>query len=425
MKCLIAISMAATALLFPYERAVGFIHEDWEDPVAPVPVVAENNVNTRYKIESVGMRNWRGFVSRSLDREMRRLEGKAFRVALVDAVEKRIKSEFPGYSVARNVEKGTRPQHVKVLFDLERNRKVIDLSTPRMLYATNSKGSLGADANVETRYANFSLGLITDNDERLERFTGFRGGVVVPIGRGRVRVGLLGESYRAQWDVQTRERGEIYRTRSNIEPSVIIDVAPGLELRAGLSFNELEMQVPAARDQAANALFTTLRYSRQWQLGLTGTKTLEAGYDLRAAASSLGSDYSYRRHTGEARFTLAASDLGPDGASVSVSALVGGIDGQAPLLDRFVLGNSRTLRGWSRFDLAPLGGGRMAHLSVDGRYRYLRLCYDSGTIWDEGRPKILRHSAGVGLTVQGMTAMVAFPLRGGSIEPVFLVGMNF
>jgi ketosteroid isomerase-like protein len=417
MKCLTAISitsMAATALLFPYGRAVGFENDD----IAPASATA--NINERYKVETVAIRNWRGFLSRRIEREMRRMEGRFFKAELLESLAKQIQYEFPGYEVERKVERGSRPEFVRVMFDLEKKRKTIDFRSPRVLVSSTSGFSAAADANIEAGRLSSTVGFITDNDQRVERFTGYRGGVLVPLGNGRVKLGLLGESYRAQWDAPLANDPEIYRTRSNIEPSVVVEVAPGLQLHAGLSLNRLEMQVPAAGDLAANALFTTLRYNRQWQHGLTGTKTLVAGYDLRAAATNLGSDYSYRRHTGEIGFKVSS-----DNASLSVNGLIGGIDGAAPLLDRFVLGNSRTLRGWNRFELAPRGANRMAHLSFDGRYQHLRLCYDTGTIWDEGRPTIIRHSAGLGFTIHGWTAMVAVPLRGGSIEPVFLVGMNF
>lgn len=420
MKCLTAIAtftMAATALLFPYGRAVGFEYR--EDLVAPVASIS-SNVNERYKVEVVGIRNWRGFLSRRLERDMRRMEGKQFRAEAVDALVRQMESEFPGYEIRRKVERGSRPEFVRVFFDLERKRRTIDLRSPRVLYSSLSGGSAAADLNIEAGPLSATAGYVSDNDERVERFSGFRGGLLLPLGDGRVKLGLLGESYRSSWNAQLSGNPELYRARNSVEPSVVWSVARGVEVHAGLSFQSLAMQVPAAGDLAANALFTTLRYSRQWQHGLTGSKTLVAGYGLRAAASSLGSDFSYRRHVGEAGFKVSGEEV-----SVGVNTVVGGIDGIAPLMDRFVLGNSRTLRGWNRFALAPEGANRMAHISVDGTYKHLRLCYDTGTIWNAGRPKVLRHSAGLGVTFHGWTAMLALPLRGGAIEPVVLIGMNF
>lgn len=423
MKCLTAIAsitMATTALLFPYGRAVAFESED--DLVAPASSVS-SNVNERYKVEAVGIRNWRGFLSRRLERDMRKMEGKQFRAEAVDSLLRQIEYEFPGYEVLRKVERGSRPEFVKVMFDLERKRKTIDLRSPRVLYSSIAGASAAADMNIEAGPVSATVGYVTDNDERAERFSGYRGGLLLPLGSGRVKLGVLGESYRSSWNQRLSGNPDLYRSRTNVEPSVVVSVGPGLELHAGLSFQSLEMQTtqfPAAGDLAANALFTTLRYSRQWQHGLTGSKTLVAGYGLRAAASNLGSDYSYRRHVGEAGFKVSGEDV-----TLSVNTVMGGIDGTAPLFDRFVMGNSRTLRGWNRFALAPDGANRMAHIGMDGTYKRLRLCYDTGTIWNAGRPKVLRHSAGLGITIHGWTAMMAVPLRGGSIEPVVLVGMNF
>jgi len=37
----------------------------------------------------------------------------------------------------------------------------------------------------------------------------------------------------------------------------------------------------------------------------------------------------------------------------------------------------------------------------------------------------LRHSVGVGVRRNGMYAALAFPIKEGHIEPVFMVGMNY
>lgn len=409
MKCLFATLMASTVLLAPYGRAVAF-----QDST-------HTNVNSRYRIERISIQSAASAISRGLQREIDRLKGLPFRTELLDEIEQRIRAEFPGFKVIRSVRKGENRDQIQVLFLLERTRKVIDLNTPRLAFHSRQKFTFAAGADLHLAKTDLNFGLITDNDERVERYSGLRGGFVTPI-NSRLRLAFIGESYRAQWD---RQSDDFYRTRTNFEPTLLIDLAPGLELRAGFSFNNLEYQFPAARVQAANAVISTLRYSKQWQLGLAGTQTLEAGYSLRAAANTLGSDFNYRRHTGEARFTLASGNNEKSKSTLAISTLMGTIDGRAPVLDRFVLGNSRTLRGWNRADLAPLGANRMIHFSADGRYHFVRAVYDTGTIWNEGRPKVLRHSAGLGVVISGITAMVAIPLRSSSIEPIFLVGMNF
>jgi len=379
------------------------------------------NVNSRYRIERIAVRGTTLVLSQGLQREMDRLAGRPFRTEVLDQVEKRIKAEFPGYKIIRIVSKGDKQDQLNVYFDLSRSTRTVEINTTRLTYHSQQNFSFGAGVDFNVRQSSFSAGVITDNDERVERFSGFRGAFVTPLNK-RVRFAFLGESYRSQWNLQSPD---LYRSRINIEPTLVMDLAPGLEFRAGVSFNNLEFQLPAARNQAAHALITTLRYSKQWQLGLTGTQTLEAGYNLRAATTSLASDFNYRRHLAEGRFTLSTGNSEKANAILSFSSLIGAIDGRAPVLDRFTLGNSRTLRGYNRFDLAPLGADRVIHFSADGRYRFARAVYDTGTIYNVGRPRVLRHSAGLGIVISGITAMVALPIRSGPIEPIFLVGMNF
>jgi hypothetical protein len=414
MKCLFAITVATTVLYFPYGRAVAF-----QEEAALLPAGTTLNVNSRYKIESVEVENGGREVPKALRRELERFAGRAYRTELLDEIERRLKQEYPGSKVTRKVSKGDQANHVKLRFDLERSKRIVDFASPRLAYHSQQGFTFGADATARLGTNLVSFGLVTDNDEKVERFTGMRGAVVVP--HGRFRFAFLAESYRAQWDREVRDAGvPLYRARNNFEPTLIFEVLPGLEFRAGFSFNQLEYQFPAAGDLASHAVISTLRYTKQRALGTAGTQTLEAGYNLRAAANFLSSDFSFRRHAGEVRYTMKQGE-----SSLALSAMAGGIDGAAPILERFVLGNTRTLRGWNRFDLAPTGGNRMMHFSADGRYRFLRAIYDTGTVWDAGRPIQIRQSAGLGVVIHGFTAMVACPIRNGSIEPVFLLGMNF
>ncbi len=114
------------------------------------------------------------------------------------------------------------------------------------------------------------------------------------------------------------------------------------------------------------------------------------------------------------------------GKSVVIDDMTAGyISGRAPLFERFALGNSSTLRGWNMYDLDPLGGNRMVHNSAEYRYGIFQAFYDSGAVWDRGDTAILRHSAGVGLRQGIFSLAVAFPLREGHIDPIFMVGMNY
>jgi outer membrane protein assembly factor BamA len=104
----------------------------------------------------------------------------------------------------------------------------------------------------------------------------------------------------------------------------------------------------------------------------------------------------------------------------------GVLTGSAPLFDRFVLGNSSTLRGWNKFDLDPLGGNRMVHNSVEYRYGCFEAFYDAGAIWDSGvEPAVTRQGIGVGLRQGAFSLAVAFPIRQGRADPIFMMSMNY
>jgi len=111
--------------------------------------------------------------------------------------------------------------------------------------------------------------------------------------------------------------------------------------------------------------------------------------------------------------------------SVELGFLAGVIHGNAPLYERFALGDSTTLRGWNKFDLDPLGGSHVIHGSIDYGYRFLQVFYDTGAIWDRVQDREMKQSAGVGFKKEYFQLAVAFPLRAGRADPIFYAGMKF
>jgi len=164
----------------------------------------------------------------------------------------------------------------------------------------------------------------------------------------------------------------------------------------------------------------TLRYHRLLEDSTTQKQVLDAGYSLRAATTLLSSDFGYSRHRWNLGYTFSR-----DKNTVLVSFIAGLLAGRGPLFERFVLGNSSTLRGWNRRDIDPVGGSRMAHGSVEYRHRCFQIFYDAGAVWDRGQDPAPRNSVGVGLRKDGFSLAVAFPLKDGRVDPVFIAGMNF
>jgi outer membrane protein assembly factor BamA len=172
--------------------------------------------------------------------------------------------------------------------------------------------------------------------------------------------------------------------------------------------------------EAANAFISNLSYRRE----LEGTGTVDASYDVHAATRMLASDYRYQRHTARASFTWAPSNV----QDLRIAGTAGFLNGTAPLFDRYVAGNSTTLRGYNKFDIAPAGVRQLLHVSADYRYRLLQLFYDAGRVHPVATTRRVAgvlHSVGCGLRKDNMQLAVAFPLRGVRMEPVFLVGVNF
>jgi hypothetical protein len=240
----------------------------------------------------------------------------------------------------------------------------------------------------------------------------------------------MAESYRSQWNSATlaasRDFEGIYRERHAIEPTVAIQLLKSLEWSGGLRFSRLQVQYPDARFESAHALMTALRFAKEMQGAAAGgaMSRVDAGYNVRAGLGALGSDFAYTRQAADARYQMTWGAARRQDLIADVR--IGRITGTAPLLERFVLGNSQTLRGWNRFDLAPRGGYQVAHATCEYRFRGWRVLYDTGGLWVEGQATSARHSVGAGyISKEGVSAVIAFPLRDNQITPILTLGYTF
>jgi outer membrane translocation and assembly module TamA len=230
------------------------------------------------------------------------------------------------------------------------------------------------------------------------------------------------ENYHNQWDGSTlraADERDIYRNRLNVQPALRFRLTPNLSLTSGVSLERFDTQFPAARTEASNSVVNTLRYRRSWELS-DASQTLDAAYTLRAATRALESDYVYARHLVSGTYVWQRGR-----STVRLTAMGGKITGQAPLFERFILGNSTTLRGWSKFDIDPLGGSRGAYGSAEYRYRLLQAFYDSGAVWNPGQTADVKKAVGGGVHTGNLYFSVGFPVGGGRSSPIFLMAMNF
>jgi outer membrane protein assembly factor BamA len=370
---------------------------------------------------------------------MHRLIGARLNDDAVKRLAGKIRGELRAHEVTFKLLRGGNPNSIKVLFEVETAQSNFDLSIPKFAYNSREGGTGVGQATARIGENAFSLAGLSDGDSLAERYTGIQAKYErLSLGSDRVSMGFEFDAYHEQYtgatlsalasgvDASSLGAGA-YRSRLNFEPSATFVLAAPLTLTIGFSFEQLQPQLSAAPSESANALITTLRYHQRWIDSDDTNQELDAGYYLRAATRSLGSDLAYTRHAVNVRYALVH-----DHQTIEIALVAGLIYGRAPLFERFVLGDNTTLRGWDKYDIDPLGGNRMVHGSVTYGYRIVRVFYDTGAVWDQGTTPEARHSVGVGVSSglglfqKGAVLLaVAFPIRQGRAEPVFIAGMNF
>ncbi|HLI85069.1 MAG TPA: BamA/TamA family outer membrane protein [Bryobacteraceae bacterium] len=415
----------------------------------------ELNVNSRYTVETVIVRGdgWTADLAADRtadspgsgpgsDNESRRLSsglrkqitsliGDKLNPAVLDLLATRLRQELQARAVTHRLLRGSEPDFVDVLFEIQFRPTRFDVSVPNFAFTSGEgpSGAIEATATVAQQHA-FTVGLVSNADDQVERYSG----VVARyedthLGSDRVRASFLFAAYQDDWRGSTRTAvaegsvpqssiSGLYRTRDDIEPAVTFVLARPLTLTLGAGFEHFQdPTLPTV--ESANALTSALDYHEQFEAAEL-QQTLDADYDLRMGSHLLGSDYVYLRHHWMLRYVLR------HGKHTVTDRLVAGmLIGRAPLYERYVLGNSSTLRGWDKYDIDPLGGNRVVSNSVEYRYAWFEGFYDTGSIWDAGQPVTVRHSLGMGVHQGPVFLAVAFPVRSGRVEPMFMVSMNY
>jgi len=389
------------------------------------------NVNSRYIVERVDISDGgKTKISRTLREDLENLVGQKLNPAALENIARRIRAELRARQVTEKITRGTEPARVIVLFEVAGRRpgSRFDVRLPKGVYHARQGFSGAIDSKATIGPNEFTLGVVSDGDELLERFAGVRVGFENKrSGADWVHAGFQFASYHEKWHAGTVAALDenpdvpgVYRTRQEFAPAVTFVLAEPLTLSAGASFQRFQTQFPAAHTESANAVTTTLRFARRLEDSRADKHDVTAGYTLRAATNLLDTDFVYSRHMADAGYTFTHEDH-----RLAGKVAVGRLSGNAPLFERFVLGNSSTLRGWHKFDLKPLGGTRVVHGSVEYGYRWFQIFYDTGALWNTGESAGAKHSLGIGVrTKRGFFLALAFPIRSGRAEPVFMVGMG-
>jgi hypothetical protein len=424
--------VAGGAFLFPQNI--------WGSQQPEIHLLAEDNVNSRYTVESIEVAGEaQPALPQSLKKRVASLIGARFDPAQFDELAQEIRKQLHLRSVEPHIVRGTAPDRVRVLLVTERRSVEFDVSVPKFLYHSSQGWSAQVQASTTIARTNVvHVGLLSDNDELTERFAGVDSGFEnLNTGWNFLHTAFLAEDLHEQWNQATAiadgpRQADLYRARRNLQPEAIFVLAKPLTLTVGLSFEQMDMENASLGERNANAIIAILRYSDRIE-GPADPQEIAFDYSLRAA-SGIGGDYHYTRHSAGAHYSLqfGRSTLADD-------ALAGEISGFAPLYERFVVGTSTLLRGWNRYQIDPLGGNRILHNSVDYSFRVrgdgsakpsskqgaVEVFYDAGLLWNQGQSAPLRNSMGVGYRQSVFSLALAFPFREGRTEPVFMVGMNY
>jgi hypothetical protein len=396
---------------------------------------AETNVNQRYVIESVSVAGVEldqlppSKIPMTLRQRLQGLVGERCDVAMLEDLSSQIRKELHFRSVTEHLSRGTSPDRIKVNFDVVRRDLAFDISLPKFLYHSKQGWTGELDWSTRVRQNDFTFGVVSNGDDLTERFTGITARYdSSPIGSDKVRVGVTVEDYHEQWNEATRTAVnssslDLYRSRFNVAPQVTFAVSRELTVSTGASFVDTESSWPGVGNRSANAATLDVHYGRRIE-GESVQQQIEGKYSLRVATRALGSTYAYARHLIGVKYEAKSGKQ-----TVTDEFLGGSIAGQAPFFDRFVLGSSSTLRGWDRYEIDPLGGSRVVHNELTYGYRFgdrtVEGFYDTGALWQSDRVATLRHSVGVGYKQGIFVLALAFPIRNGRIEPVFMAGMNY
>jgi predicted outer membrane protein len=394
----------------------------------------EANINDRYTVEDVEIK---GVPERNLSQALRddlhALAGRPLDSDEADRLETRLKDALPGYEVSRRSVKGSQPGRIKLIFvanqaEWSRWLRFEPVTADAVFHSEQGWGAnlplsmSGRDFNVTPMIA------IDDGDELIEEFSGFG---IRAESRKLVtdRLGALFEwsTYDQTWRNPTLAAQALdpripppYRNRMSVTPLLKFAVTSQVSVGGGVRITELDPLVEPGPSQMANAAIGWVSFSERSRPDSTYRQDFEAAFTVRAGTRTLESDLMYERYLGQANYLFRRGKQ-----LVLASGMAGGISGEAPLFERFSLGDTRTLRGWDKYDIAPAGGNRVFHASFEYRYLGLGMFVDAGSVWDDGVDLKMRVSTGVTFNPGPVFFTVAFPVNTDEFRAMFMMGLRF
>ncbi|MGC4082641.1 MAG: BamA/TamA family outer membrane protein [Vicinamibacterales bacterium] len=387
----------------------------------------DTNVNARYAIERVeidGVADSR--LSQPLRDDLQALVGKRFAHRDVERLLERVRRELPGFDVSRSVKRGDERGQLRLVVVVRPGESMRWLPFTRnrsaLLFHADQGWSGMLDANIGSRNWRVTpFGALSQADDLIEEYSG--GGVRVEtrhVGTERLGAAISIATFDVGWREATTaaatDRERLYDRRTTVSPTMSVALTKDLRIRGGVSITELGYDDETHR--SANAYVFGAEATPRWTGALRHDLSVSA--DVRRGVSSLQSDFTYTSLHAAAIYKVRSRHQ-----TLVASAEAGGVTSTAPLFEQFTLGDTRTLRGWDKYAIAPLGGNRVQHASMEYAYRSLTFLLDSGAIWRQGDERTTRVSTGVGVHHDGFFATLAFPLNTDDVRTVFMAGVRF
>jgi hypothetical protein len=397
------------------------------------PPDRDDNINDRYVVEDAQITGVPDAeVTQALRDDLRAVVGNRLDSAEAARLQERIASDLPGYDVARRIKRGSEVGRIRLVYEGRKKAPPawLRFESLRSNFVYHSEQGTGAylDVGIGDRNIRFTPIAVFDHaDDLVEEYSGY--GLrfeTRKLGTRRLGASLEWTSFDQDWRTATvdalalnPEIPRLYEQRSTITPLLKFAFGPEVSIAAGVSITELDALSPLTDSQMANAVVASLDFDRRWDDASDVRHHVQGSFGVRAGTRSLESDLTYTRYFGQGRYRF---DLGRH--HVQVAGMAGGITGQAPLFERFTLGDSTTLRGWDKYEIAPAGGDRMIYSSIEYRYTGIALFLDVGSVWDANTERRVRVSTGFGFHGGPAFFVVGFPLNTNNLGAIVAMGLR-
>jgi hypothetical protein len=405
----------------------------------------KNNINSRYIVDAIQFEGTKLKLSDDLNAELQKMVGANVDSAQLSKLAESIRSENGGSNlyVDWKLRRSSAPQHVNVVFEARKARNTLSFNVLKGTYHSRQGfgGQIFGMNYTYTPLGTLSFSMFNSADELIERYAGYRAGYTIGTSP-RYRFTINYSSFRSQWktntlvaDEQSPQSPGLYRLRDTLSGqfnfSHPLTARSLLGAYAKIEFSELQMQSPMMGFQKSNVLRGSINYNYSSQTDLA-SQELKWSYEGSSGTGAIDSDFIFARHEGKFDYRYSWKHH-----SVQFNFQAGKITGNAPMNERFSLGNSKTLRGWNKYEINPLGGDRMLYASGGYRYKVITGFYDVGSVWDAPESNVVRHSVGFRLGKARcrnvlilphpdcFSVTVGFPINGGNAKPSFILGMGF